>query len=358
MNIFFTPGPAQLYPRVADYINEALAQQFLSISHRSSTYESVHRHTLSQLREVFQLPSDWHIFFHASATEIWERLIQNCVSQRSFHFVNGSFSERYYRAAVSLQVDAQKCEASWGEGFDFSYAEPAQDVEMINFTRNETSTGVMVPPEEIYAYRKAYPDALITVDMVSSAPYTAWDWSQIDAAYFSVQKCFGLPAGLGVLLLNERCMERARMKAAKGESLGTYHSFLAQHEKAQKFQTVETPNMLSIWLLGKVAEAMNQQGIPALRTDIQARANRLYHLFDQHPRWDSFVKDPRFRSQTVIVANIPEGADELRAQLETRGWVVGNGYGKMKGKQIRIANFPAVSAEQVDQLIDEMQSLT
>jgi phosphoserine aminotransferase len=37
--------------------------------------------------------------------------------------------------------------------------------------------------------------------------------------------------------------------------------------------------------------------------------------------------------------------------------VVGSGYGGYKEKQIRIANFPAVTAEQTQRLINEMQRL-
>jgi phosphoserine aminotransferase len=37
--------------------------------------------------------------------------------------------------------------------------------------------------------------------------------------------------------------------------------------------------------------------------------------------------------------------------------VIGSGYGPAKDTQIRIANFPAVSLEQVEALIQEMKKL-
>lgn len=346
-----------MYPGLDHHLATAVQSYIPSISHRSSTYKKIHQETVEALQTLFGLPEGFHIFFHASATEIWERLIQNCVTRDSFHFVNGSFSKRFYQAAHELQRAAGVLEAPWGEGFVGKVAEIPGEVEMINFTHNETSTGVCTPEPYIHAHKDRFPEALITVDMVSSAPIPVLDWRQVDAAYFSVQKCFGLPAGLGVLILNERCIDKARQRAADGHTLGTYHSFLKQLPKSQAFQTVETPNVLGVYLLGKVAQDMLHRGLSSIRQEVESRAERLYAFFDQHGQWQPFVQHAEERSPTVIVVNIPEGSDPLIARLSEKGFVLGNGYGKMKGKQIRIANFPAIPEEAIDQLLAEMEKL-
>ena len=46
------------------------------------------------------IPEDNGIFFTGSATEIWERLIQNTVEHESFHLVNGSFSKKFYDFSI------------------------------------------------------------------------------------------------------------------------------------------------------------------------------------------------------------------------------------------------------------------
>ncbi len=358
MKTFFTPGPSQTYPDISSYIKEALDQQVPSISHRSKAYQRIHAHTMEGLRGLFNLQDDHYIFFHASATEIWERLLQNLVDQYSFHFVNGSFSQRFYQASISLQLSPGQEKVNWGEGFDISKVQIPSEMEMINFTHNETSTGVMVPPQLIYSISESHPQALMTVDTVSSAPYTNWDWTKVDAVYFSVQKCFGLPAGLGVLIINKACLERAREREAQGKSLGTYHSFTAQYEKYVKNQTVETPNMLNIFLLGKVCESLLKKGVENVRKETDQKASLLYQFFEKHAAWSPFVKNEKFRSQTVIVADIPAGSQELIDYLSSQGLVIGNGYGKMKGKQIRIANFPAHSMEETERLITAMRAFS
>ncbi len=358
MKTFFTPGPTHLFPKVDTFIQEALAQQVPSISHRSKAYQAIHAEAVEGLRAVFGLPDHFYVFFHASATEIWERLLQNLVDQHSFHFVNGSFSDRFYKAALSLQLSPTLEKAEWGEGFAFDQVQIPAEIEMINFTHNETSTGVMIPEHYVHQFSDGNPQALVTVDTVSSAPYARWDWSKVDAMYFSVQKCFGLPAGLGVLVLNEACMERARQREKDGQSLGTYHSFIKQYDKHLKNQTVETPNMLGIFLLGKVCQEMLKRGIDQMRSETDQRAEMLYQYFEQHPSWYPFVKDPAFRSQTVVVVDIPEGSQTLIDYLGEKGMIVGNGYGKMKGKQIRIANFPSLSMEDMERLLTAIRDFS
>jgi phosphoserine aminotransferase len=350
--IFFTPGPAHLYPKVPEYIAQALDLQLLSRTHRSKFYESYHQKAVEGVRALMAIPQDFHIFFHSSATEIWERLIQNVVVEKSFHFVNGSFSKRYFEIATDLQVDAQKAEVAWGEAFDFSQVKIDADTELINFTHNETSTGVMLDLEEVYRWKDSHPDALLTLDMVSSAPYAQPDWSKIDAGYFSVQKCFGLPAGLGVLILSPKMIAKAEQKLAAGHSIGSYHSFPSLLSKAQISQTPETPNMLNIYLLGQVCEDMLRQGIDTIRQETEQKAAMLYDFFEAHEGYQIFVKNAKYRSQTVIVIDVAAGSGPLLKRLAEQGFAVGSGYGKMKPGQIRVANFPAVSVEDVGALIE------
>ncbi len=352
--IFFTPGPAHLYPTVGNHLKQALDLQLFSLSHRSKRYEAIHQKAVDGVRALMAIPQDFHIFFHSSATEIWERLIQNAVMEKSFHFVNGSFSSRYYEIACELQVDARKEEAAWGKAFDLSQVNIPSDTELINFTHNETSTGVMLDLGEIYALKKKHANALLTLDLVSSAPYGQPDWTQTDAAYFSVQKCFGLPAGLGVLILSPTMLAKAAQKTAAGHSTGSYHSFASQLSKAQKSQTPETPNVPNIYLLGQVCEDMLRKGIETIRRETEQKAALLYDFFDQYPVYQNFVREKAYRSQTVIVADIPSGSGPLIKRLVEQGMVLGDGYGAMKGKQIRVANFPAVSVADVEALISKL----
>lgn len=349
--LYFTPGPSQLYPTVAGHIQNALNQGIGSISHRSAAYKSLHQHTVEILRALLNIPQSHQILFFASATEIWERLLQNCVTNQSIHFVNGSFSERFFSIAQELQKPCSKIEAEWGEGFLYEEKKWDTAIDLLNFTHNESSTGVMQPLSVVYEYAAANPDALVSLDVVSSIPFAEVDFEKIDATYFSVQKGFGLPAGLGVLIASERVLQKAISLENQGISTGSYHRFSQMWKKATQFQTVETPNVLGIYLLGKVAEDMLNKGIDKIRTETKQKAARIERFFHEKGNYAFYVKNKDFRSPTVLTIDTLRPSAESIDFFKQKGCIIGDGYERNKGKQIRIANFPAHRLEDVDLLL-------
>ncbi len=354
---YFGPGPSQLYPEMDSFIADALSQDICSISHRSKEYIAIHKKTIDELRQLISLPDNYHVFFLGSASESWERIFNNCVIEKSHHFVNGSFSKKFFSYGEALNKSVTKTEVPAGEGFDNPKASIPSNTELITFTHNETSTGVSTSLEDIYETRKQFPEALIAVDVVSSLPYPKIDFNQIDTAFFSVQKCFGLPAGLGVWLVNDRCIQKSdKVKKALG-TLGSHHSIPELLGKSTSHQTPSTPNVLGIYLLGRVAEAMNKKTVQILREETDKKAEMLYDFIEKCPYLDYGVKEVKHRSQTVIVADTTIPASELNKYLATQDITIGAGYGKNKTTQIRIANFPAHSIEIVERLIKALDTI-
>ncbi|WP_266202821.1 aminotransferase class V-fold PLP-dependent enzyme [Pontibacter kalidii] len=356
--VYFTPGPSELYPTVPQHMQEAMAQKIGSISHRSKQFQEIYASAESGLRELLQLPDEYEVFFVSSATEIWERAIQNNVQRESFHLVNGSFSKRFYETAKELGREAQLHEVPFGQGFDVESINVPETAELVALIQNETSSGACMPVEDINRFReKASADTLIYVDAVSSLPYPAFDYTLVDSVYFSVQKCFGLPAGLGVWLANDRCMAKARELQESGLSVGSYHTLPALLEKALLSQTVETPNVLNIYLLGKVLEDMNRKGVATIRQETEAKAAQIYTFLEQSKVFSPAVENLQQRSKTTIVANTSIPASEVNKHLAKYDLQVGSGYGKYKESQIRIANFPAHSPEQVARLLEKLKEV-
>ncbi len=350
---FLTPGPSELYYTVPDHLKTALRDHVTEISHRGKAFQQIFAHATAQLRELMAIPDHFHIGFTSSATEIWERVIENLCETHSFHLVNGSFSKKFHEFAVQLKRQAVKYEVAPGLGFALDQLVVPAETELICLTQNETSTGVMMPLSDIYALRQQHPDKLIVVDAVSSAPYPDLDFSRIDSLFFSVQKCFGLPAGLGVWIFNDRCVAKAESMLAKGLSIGTYHTIPALVSNGQKNETPETPNMLGIYLLGKVAEDLNRRGIKAIRQETDYKAALLYATLAKQPGYEIAVQQAAHRSKTVIVANlVGQSSADFIAKCKLHGIVPGAGYGPFKNSQIRIANFPTHSREVFEKLVD------
>ncbi|SHJ42311.1 phosphoserine aminotransferase apoenzyme [Reichenbachiella agariperforans] len=355
--IFFTPGPSALYFTAEQHIKNAIKNDILSISHRSKQYVSIHQETVESLKKLLNLPDGYHIGFTSSATEVWERISENLIDQNSYHFVNGSFSEKFHQAAQDLGKNAILDQVKPGSNHDLIAAVIPDNVELIGLAQNETSTGAMLPVADIEALKRNNPNKLLAVDSVSSLPITKYDFSMLDTLYFSVQKCFGLPSGLGVWIYNDKCLEKAQKLKEAGKYHNTYNSLLSIDKFAQKHQTSCTPNVLNIYLLGQVVKDMLNKGIDQIRQEAAYKSALIYNLFDTHEKLTPFVTEKKFRSVTIGVAEVTGGAEKLMSALSDKGMNVGSGYSQFKGKHIRIANFPTHSKEQMEMLVDSINGI-
>lgn len=349
--IYFTVGPTQLNPIVPKAIEQAITDNVLSMSHRSPAFDSLFQETIGNLRSLVHIPSTHAIFFLSSATEAMERIVQNTVASHSYHFVNGSFAERFYKIAQELGKKPTKVEVAYGESFDWKKSTIPKNTELICFTHNETSTGVMLPVEEIYHVAKKNPQALIAVDTVSSMPYVDIDFTKVDCVFFSVQKGFGLPAGLAVIILSPRAMEKAAALDKRGISTGSYHSFRELKKYADKAETPETPNVLDIYLLNTVLKQMLKEGIDTIRKRIETHAAFFETFFHEHPDYQYLSSNPADHSKTIHVVKVPGGSQACRKHLKAYNMVVSSGYKDMKEDYIRIACFPAHTSADIRVLI-------
>ena len=351
---FFTPGPAQLYPTFEKHLQNFVSGQLGSISHRSQQYRDIHRFTVEQLRILLNVPETHAILFLGSASEIWERILFSCVELESFHLVNGSFSKKFHDYSSALNKYAHQLEKPMGEGFNASEITVPEYTELICVTHNETSSGVQMNVAEIHKLKQKHPNKLIAVDMVSSAPYPDLDFKLIDTAFFSVQKAFGLPAGLGVWIVNEKCLKKAE-SIRHQYSIGAHNDLPTLWKNSLNNETPATPNVMGIYLLGKIAEDFNNIGVKNIRKETELKAQLIYKFIEKSSGFSPFVKEKPQRSQTVIVANTETPSVDIIKVVKDKGMVIGSGYGQFKSSQLRIANFPATSTEQVQELINVLE---
>ena len=80
--IFFTPGPSALYFTVEEHLRTALKEQVMEINHRSAQAEGYFKTAVANLKTIMNIPQEYEIVFLSSATEIWERQLQNLVIEK------------------------------------------------------------------------------------------------------------------------------------------------------------------------------------------------------------------------------------------------------------------------------------
>ncbi|NQZ76414.1 MAG: aminotransferase class V-fold PLP-dependent enzyme [Ekhidna sp.] len=349
--IYFTPGPAQLFYTFEEHLKRALFEDIPSISHRSKQFNAVVQQTTEALIELLNLPAGYQPYYINSANEAWDRIIQNLVKDSSHHFVNGAFSKKFFDFALAHNRSSSQTLVQDGEVFE-NWQIPV-DAELIGITKNETSVGFTITEKEISELRVANKEKLIALDIVSALPGIETDFKNVDTAYFSVQKAFGMPAGLGVWIANERCHEVA-LKLSQNQSLGSYRALPNLKKFGDKYQTPETPNMLYIYLLGKIAEDMVKVGQKKIKNDTIYKSTILNQAIEDHPNLTHFVKSKDHRSKTTLVAT-SDKAEEIIKQFAQKGLILGSGYGKHAKNHIRIANFPTHSKESIEMVCDLME---
>lgn len=353
--IYFTAGPTQTYPTLRQHLVKAADEHIGSISHRSKEFKRIYGETVLHLRQLLNLPIGHEIFFLSSATECWERIIENCVAESSHHLVSGAFGAKFYDTAAALNKKPLQSRVPEGEGFDVDQITIAPETELIAVTQNESATGVAMPPEDIDRLAEKYPDKLIAVDCVSSLPYVDLNYARLDAVYVSVQKGFGLPAGLAIMIVSPRAIEKSKELQKQGYYTGGYRDFSSMQTYGREFQTFETPNVFNIYLLNCVLKDMLGLGIKTLRDETLQRHTELENFISAHSKLSYFVKDSSVRSKTVNVINVDGGSAALITKLRNKGFEIGSGYGKHKDAVVRITNFPAHSVDDMRQLITAIQ---
>jgi phosphoserine aminotransferase len=351
--ISFYPGPSKVYPQVPGYVQDAYDAGLLSANHRSPEFVEVSSTAIRLLKDKLHIPQKYTVFFTSSATECWEIISQSLVREKSFHIFNGAFGEKWYQYAQQLQTQADAYTFGIHEVLNPSDISVSANTELIAVTHNETSNGTAVDQHTISALANQHPEALLAVDATSSMAGVALDFSQADVWYASVQKCFGLPAGMAVMLCSPRALERA---AQIGERQH-YNSLLYLQEMMQKFQTTYTPNVLNIYLLMRVMQ--ERSDIQETQCILQERYQAWIDTLSTLPYLDLLITNEAVRSLTVIPFTAEKPIiDQVRRMAREQGMVLGNGYGFWKESSLRIANFPALEASEIKQLRDFFFSLS
>lgn len=345
--ITFYPGPSKVNSKVLNYFRDAFLDGILSINHRSPEFEQIYKDCVSALKEKLLIPEDYVVMFVSSATECWEIIAQSLISKESYHVYNGAFGEKWYEYTKKLKPGAK------GEGFDMQATlgvgklEIPITAEMIAITHNETSNGAALDDGTIKKLREKYPEQLIAVDATSSMAGVRLAFEYADIWYASVQKCFGLPAGLAVMVCSPRVLERAMQINESSH----YNSFLFMVEKMHLNQTTYTPNVLNIYLLMRVMEAA--PSIIETEAKIIARYEEWRSFFQPFSQVRLLIENEAARSKTVLALSATaDKVKEIKETARRAGIVLGSGYGSLRDTTFRIANFPAIKTKEIKLLME------
>lgn len=343
--ITFYPGPSKIYKQVKGFLNEAFDSGILSMNHRSSGFMELYKDCIQLIKDKLLLPEDYSVYFVSSATECWEIIAQSFIKEESFHLFNGAFGEKWQDTNRKLGLKTIGYKFQVNEAIHTDMLKGATVCDLIALTQNETSNGTQIRNEQLTEIRSSFPEKLIAIDATSSMAGIYLDFSKADIWYASVQKCFGLPSGLALLI----CSPKAVNNGLEIGSNKYYNSFVNLHENMLKFQTTHTPNILDIVLLKKVLGSILP--IDKIGQRIKRQADDWYNFLGEFQYTKPLVTENQLRSDTVItVQGEVSYIKNIKEQSLKNGITLGNGYGQWKTDTFRIANFPAIEEQEITQL--------
>jgi phosphoserine aminotransferase len=341
--INFYPGPSKLYPEIGAYLQEAFESGILEINHRSEAFMQLDADTKQLLKDKLDIPANYEIVFVSSATECWEIISQSFVQSSSCHCYNGAFGEKWYDYAHKIHSSSKSGSFSIGElpNLQSIPAEP----ELLAFTHNETSNGSALPLHFQKSAREKFPSALIAYDVTSSMAGYALNWLLGDIWYASVQKCFGLPPGMAIMVLSPQAVKRAGL-------LGDdkfYNSFNYILRNAANNQTHHTPNTSNIFLLNRTLK--KREDTHAIHKNLIERKQHFFNELSKFPALSNYETTPDLQSDTVFCLSADSKiVGKLKSAARKKNIILGSGYGELKNSTFRIANFPAILPADFDQL--------
>jgi aspartate aminotransferase-like enzyme len=233
-------------------------------------------------------------------------------------------------------------------------------VDAVTLVHSETSTGALAPLEELAAVVGEYEDVTLLVDGVTSvgaSPVESDKWG-LDFTFTGSHGPLGLPPGLALGVASERMYERARQIPERGACL----DLVAFQEAAESGQPTFTPAIPLLFGLEKQLLSIEDSG------GIAARWDRHDSIRSAVENWEEtlgngmgfrFLPDVGRRSWAVSCLEVPSGnnARQLAKELESAGFVVGSGYGKLKRETLRIGHMGDHSLEETEDLLRALGSI-
>ena len=349
----YIPGPTEVRKEVIEAMNEWI------IGHRSKDMTDLYTTITDDTKNFFNTENDV-IILSASGTAFMESSVMDCVDKNVLCATCGSFSARQADIAERLGKNVDRLDYEWGTSVkpdDVRDALEKKNYEAFTCVMNETSTGVRNPIEKIAEVMKDFPDTIFIVDAISclGGDYIDIDKNGIDVIFTSVQKCFAMPPGLSVAIVNNKAYEKSK-NTKSGLWYAGFKRNIDYYKK--KGQTSSTPAVSLMLAYKKQMKYMLKEGHKnrserhkKMAEFTQNWAKKHFEMFPEKGYW----------SQTVSTIKNTKGINiaELKKKIDEKyNLVFANGYGKqLKEKTFRIGHMGDHTIESIKKLTDAIEDI-
>jgi phosphoserine aminotransferase len=270
----FSAGPSMLpEPVLTKAATEMLdwngtGQSVMEMSHRSKAYESIIADAERLVREVMNIPEDYHVLFLQGGASLMFHMIPlnfMTVNKKADFTLTGAWATKAIEEAAKVgkanTVGSSK-DKKWSYLPTITGADPEADY--LHITYNNTIEGTQY---------HTLPDTKVPLiaDISSGILSEPLDISKFALVYAGAQKNLG-PAGVTLVIIKKDLM--ARIPAGLPAML----SFQTHVDNGSMFNT---PPCYSIYMVKLVLEWIKEiGGTPALYAANKKKAEVLYHFLD------------------------------------------------------------------------------
>jgi alanine-glyoxylate transaminase/serine-glyoxylate transaminase/serine-pyruvate transaminase len=191
-------------------------------------FVNVFGESLAMLRKLFQTtdPAAQPFLLSGSGTLGWDQVASNLAEPGDNALVlhTGYFGDSFADCLEAYGVNATQLKAPIGESPSLEKIEEAlkeKTYQLITITHVDTSTGVLSDIKQITELvHKVSPDTLVIVDGVCSvgSEEIKFDEWKLDAVLTASQKGIGCPAGLSIVMVSARGMQKFKSRRSKPTS--------------------------------------------------------------------------------------------------------------------------------------------
>lgn len=347
----FSAGPAVL-PRVAiENTAQAILDlngiglSLIEISHRSKEFEAVLDETVALMRELLDLPKDYHVLFlGGGASTQFATIPMNFLKKKSAYLDTGVWANKAMKESkgfgetvcVASSKDKNYCYIPKG------YVIP-EDADYFHITTNNTIYGTEI------RYDMDSPVSLIA-DMSSDFLSRPADMSKYDLVYGGAQKNIG-PAGAAFVIIKDSMLSRI---ATEVRHIPTMFNYSTHVENGSMFNT---PPVMPIFTIKETLKWLKSLGGLKRMEEINLeKASMLYDAIDSSSVFVGTAEADSRSIMNICFVLKPEYTEKEDAFLEAAKKM---GMSGLKGHRsvggFRASTYNALPRESVIALIECMK---
>lgn len=353
-------GPTALPPAVI----AAMAQQ--PMSHRSTAFRELFTDVTARLARLVNATSP-ALLLTCSGSGGLEAGIASLVAKKSRVLVLTAGHYGDLLAKITRCYTAEVTVLTFAPGGTFDRENIAQqlqraDYDVVLLTHSESATAVYHPIQQVISTVRAFSDALILLDVVSSLGATAIDmplWGA-DVMVGATQKGLMTPPGLAVLFLSERAQHHIERHPAPH----CYLSLRPWLEAARQHAVPFTPAVNVFQGLQAALRLIEDEGGERRYQRHRQAAECCRSFFSADDETACFASvDVASHSMTAFQLPAGVSAIAVKERLETaHNIIVSTGLGALNDRLIRIGHMGWFTLAEVDaalavlaQVIDEVR---